>query len=56
MNKTKELSALDRYKIIHPFLDGQTTLSNLAKEQTIQLRTLRRWVQQYRKNGIKGLE
>ena len=56
MSKTKHLLALDRYKIIRPFLDTQTSLSSLATTHDINLRTLSRWVQLYKADGLKGLE
>jgi len=56
MNKTKQFSALDRYKVIRPFLEKQTTLANLATTNNINVRTLRRWIRQYKADGMKGLE
>ena len=56
MSKTKQFSALDRYKIIRPFLEKQTTLTNLATTHDINVRTLRRWIRQYKADGMKELE
>ncbi len=47
--------ALARFRILQPFLDGQTSLTAIAQEQVITLRTLQRWVARYRSNGLVGL-
>lgn len=47
--------ALGRYKIIQPFLEGQTTLKAAARAHNISYRTAARWVSRYRKSGLAGL-
>jgi putative transposase len=47
--------ALDRFEIIRPFLEDGVPLTRLARERQIVLRTARRWVARYRKNGLAGL-
>jgi putative transposase len=47
--------ALTRFQLLQPFLEGQTSLTNLAQGQTITLRTLQRWVTRYRAEGLVGL-
>jgi len=55
-NETHIPTALEKYEIIHPFLDGEITLPELATHHNIGLRSLRRWVKSYREKGLKGLE
>ena len=40
--------ALARFRILQPFLDGRTSLTVIAREQAVTLRTLQRWVAHYR--------
>lgn len=47
--------ALARFEIIRPFLEDGVSLTRLARERWIVLRTARRWVECYRKNGLVGL-
>jgi hypothetical protein len=47
--------ALARFEIIRPFLEDGVPLTRLARERQIVLRTARRWVARYRKNGLAGL-
>lgn len=47
--------ALARFDIIRPFLEDGVSLTGLARERRIVLRTARRWVERYRKNGLVGL-
>lgn len=54
--KSHKSSSLEKYEIIHPFLEGKTTLPKLSTHHNISLRSLRRWVKMYREKGLKGLE
>ena len=47
--------ALDRFRIIRPFLEEETALTQIARDGQRPLRTLRRWVKQYRAEGLIGL-
>lgn len=47
--------ALEKFKIIRPFLESEATLTNISTENSIPLRTLERWVERYRNNGFIGL-
>ena len=49
------LHALARFQAIRPFLEDGVPLTQLAMEQGIPLRTARRWVDCYRKEGLTGL-
>ncbi len=47
--------ALRQFQVIRPFLEDGVPLTRLATEHKLQLRTLRRWVQRYRADGLVGL-
>lgn len=47
--------AYKRYSFIKPFLENEVPLASLAQDLNISHRTLSRWVQQYRQNGLIGL-
>ena len=63
LSETEREQALARFHILQPFLEGRTTLSAIAQrvcstithEQTVPLRTLERWVANYRRDGLVGL-
>jgi hypothetical protein len=40
--------ALQRYRLLRPFLEDSIPLRHIAKDQQISLRTLRRYVRKYR--------
>ena len=47
--------ALEHFRIIRPFLEDGKTLTQIARDHQLPLRTLRRWAQQYRAEGLVGL-
>ena len=47
--------ALARFHLIEPYLTEQRPLSSIAKEAEVPLRTVQRWVSQYRKHGLIAL-
>jgi len=47
--------ALHHFSLIRPFLQGDVRLTHLASTHHLSLRTLRQWVQQYRRHGLIGL-
>src|SRR3954464_12903514 len=47
--------ALARFQIIRPFLEYGVPLTQVAREQGLVLRTARRWVDRYRREGLAGL-
>jgi len=47
--------ALERFQVIRPFLDKEASLSKIARECDMQLRTAQRWVSSYRAEGMVGL-
>ena len=46
---------LRRYRVIRPFLDQDTFQTELARTEGIAVRTVRRWIERYRKFGLAGL-
>lgn len=57
MNRKAHIStALEKYQIIQPYLEGETPLPKLAEIHDVGLRSLRRWVKTYREKGLAGLE
>jgi putative transposase len=47
--------ALGHFHLIRPFLENGVPLTHIAAEHQLAVRTLRRWVQQYRAHGLAGL-
>jgi putative transposase len=47
--------ALERFKLIRPFLEEGVQLTEIAHQHAIPIRTARRWVQRYRESGLPGL-
>jgi putative transposase len=55
LSEREREQAWQRFQLLQPFLEGQTTLSQLAREQGIPLRTAQSWVNRYRQYGLAGL-
>lgn len=55
LTETERSAALDRFHLIQPFLEDGVPLTHIAAEHHAPLRTLRRWVAQYRTRGLTGL-
>jgi transposase-like protein len=47
--------ALERYRLIEPYLHGARTLASIAGQADVSLRTAQRWVDLYRKHGLEAL-
>ena len=47
--------ALARFQILRPFLEDGVPLVRIAQENHLSERTVRRWVESYRKRGLAGL-
>ncbi|MYL43879.1 Mu transposase C-terminal domain-containing protein [Virgibacillus salexigens] len=47
--------AMERFRLIRPYLEGETSLSAIALDSPVSLRTLQRWSQYYRKGGLQAL-
>ncbi|HAU3594268.1 TPA: DDE-type integrase/transposase/recombinase [Legionella pneumophila] len=48
--------AFEKFKIIQPYLEDKITLASIAKNTRISIRTLHRWIKQYKENGLEGLK
>jgi putative transposase len=55
LSEAEQARALERYRILRPFLEGEVPLARVAREQGLILRTARRWVDRYRRQGLAGL-
>ncbi|GHO88189.1 Mu transposase C-terminal domain-containing protein [Dictyobacter formicarum] len=55
LTEAKLAEALRRFHLIRPFLEDGVPLTRIAGEHQIPVRTLRRWVQRYRIDGLAGL-
>jgi putative transposase len=53
-DKQRQL-AMNRYRIIEPFVKGTMSLPTICKENNIPLRTARDWVSRYQKGGLAAL-
>ena len=47
--------ALTRFQTIRPFLEDGVPLARIAREHGVNLRSARRWVKDYRNDGLAGL-
>ena len=55
LSEDERSAALERFHLIRPFIEDGVSLSRIAREQGIRLRTAQRWVRRYRKEGMAGL-
>ena len=57
MNRpNRNWSAEDKYKVIKPIISMEKSLTQVSRELDISSGMLHRWVEVYKKDGIKGLE
>ena len=57
MNRpNRNWSAEDKYKVIKPIISMEKSLTQVSGELDISSGMLHRWVEVYKKDGIKGLE
>jgi putative transposase len=55
LTEAQRAQALEHFHLLRPFLDDGVPLTHIAALHQLSLRTLRRWVQQYRAHGLAGL-
>ncbi len=55
MTDAERARALVRFHALRPFLENGVPLAQIALQHGITLRTARRWVRQYRSDGLAGL-
>ena len=51
----ERMVALQRYRVIRPFLERDSSQAAVARTEGIDARTVRRWIERYRKFGLAGL-
>lgn len=51
-----EERALEKYRVLVPYLQGKCTLASIAKVNDINVRTARRWLDSLDKSGFAGLK
>ena len=57
MNRpNRNWSAKDKYKVIKPIISMEKSLTQVSRKLDISSGMLHRWVEVYKKDGIKGLE
>jgi putative transposase len=55
LSEEERHSALERFRLLEPFLAGQAPLRAVARTHGLALRTAHRWVARYRQAGLVGL-
>jgi len=50
------MTAIEKFEIIESYLEGQIALKDISNSSGQAIRTLRRWIRQYRTDGLNGLE
>jgi putative transposase len=55
LTEAERAQAMARFQVLRPFLEDQVELTALARQHSLSLRTLRRWVQRYDTEGLAGL-
>ena len=55
LSESERTIALNRFKIIQPFLEEGVPLTQIVQVEKISLSTARRWVSRYRQQGLAGL-
>jgi putative transposase len=55
LTEQERAQAMARFNVLQPFLEDEVELRQLAQQQQLALRTLRRWVQRYTTEGLAGL-
>jgi len=53
--ETVREKALERFRVIRPFLEDSVSLITLAQQHNISPRTIQRWVEQYQEGGLAAL-
>ncbi|MBS1997635.1 MAG: helix-turn-helix domain-containing protein [Cyanobacteria bacterium SZAS LIN-2] len=55
MTEAERALALERFRLIQPFLDDGVPISALAHDGGLSVRTAQRWIKSYRNTGLVGL-
>ena len=55
LTEQERAQAVERFHVLRPFLEEDIPLLQIASQQQVSLRTLRRWIQRYHIEGLPGL-
>jgi putative transposase len=55
LTETERNLALERFRLIRPYLEDGVPLARVVQDKEITVRTAQRWVKQYHRNGLAGL-
>lgn len=55
LTEAQRLQALERHTLLRSHLQDGVPLTAIAREQSVPLRTLQRWLTRYRQDGLAGL-
>ena len=55
LSEAQRAQAQERFTIIRPALDKEATQAEVARTHQLSLRTVQRWIQRYREQGLVGL-
>ena len=55
LTEQERAQAVERFHVLRPFLEEEISLLQIASQQQVSLRTLRRWIQRYHTEGLPGL-
>ncbi len=55
LSEAERARALERFRLLRPFLEDEVSLPEIARIGGISLRTARYWVRRYRDEGFAGL-
>jgi putative transposase len=55
LTEQERAQAVERFHVLRPFLEEDISLLQIASQQQVSLRTLRRWIQRYHIEGLPGL-
>src|SRR6266436_219427 len=55
LTEQERAQAVERFHVLRPFLEEDIPLLQIASQQQVSLRTLRRWIERYHIEGLPGL-
>src|SRR3954468_6265006 len=55
LSEAERARAFERFQLLRPSLEKGVPLARVARDRGVALRTARRWVAQYRREGLVGL-
>ncbi len=55
LSEAQRAQAQERFRIVCPALDKEITQAEVARTHQISVRTVQRWIKNYREHGLAGL-